>query len=244
MVGSSNTGSLKRLADYLASHPFIIILGALSLVIVILLRGSDLYSLVFGSNQDRINGALEILAKAQQVQGADIGQKGALELLHRKNKLPQPVVMAPYAPLRGLDLTPTRSRLTPRGAKLALARFPGAILEHAKLRCAYLWHADLRGAYLTDAKLQHAQLFGAMLQGADLEDADITGAGLFIANLSGTDFRNVKGAVPEQLSKACADPNHPPRNIADRIRPAPPWPQPCPPWDKQEPVAKPIRCPK
>lgn len=244
MAGVSIAGSLRWLADYLERHPFIRILALSGVVMAPVLLGFQLYSYIYGSDQDRINRAYDILAKAQQGRGADIGQRAALELLHRKEKLPQPVVMPPNAPLQGLDLPPTRSRSAPKGAKLATARFPGAILEHAKLRCADLWHADLRRAFLTDAKLQHARLFGAKLQGADLEGADIAGADLLIANLSGADFLRVKGATREQLSKACADPNRPPRNMADSIRPAAPWPQPCPPWDKNEPVAPPMRCPK
>ena len=239
---------LSRLAKFLDKHPLIKVLSGLALVVTVL---GGLISIVldvknvvefFGEDQALIDRAQDILARGVQADCADIGQKWALEYFHEKEKMPQRIRL-PDAPLRQLDLSPL-SDVDSKGVDLQMAILPGAILEHAKLRCADLWHADLSYAFLTNANLQHARLFGAFLQGAYLDNADLTGANLTNADISSVDLRNVKGITREQLSKACADPTHPPLNVAKEIKPPPPWPLPCPSWTKQETPAQPPQCPR
>lgn len=83
-------------------------------------------------------------------------------------------------------------------------------------------------AFLTQADLRNASLIGAFLYGAQLDKADLTGADLTQADLTGADLRGATVTM-KQLSVACANPKLPPA-IDDKVRPPPPWPQPCEPW--------------
>ena len=79
---------------------------------------------------------------------------------------------------------------------------------------------DLRGASLVGALLQHAKLSGADLNRANLRDAILTKA-----DLSGTRFGMflpsppINGLTQNQLDKACADPNNPPKlnGVVDKM---------------------------
>ena len=94
-------------------------------------------------------------------------------------------------------------------------------LSEAKLREANLSGADLReanlfGADLSGADLHEANLFGADLSGADLSYAYLGGANLRGAELSGAELRvpNLQltsELTQQQVSRACSDPERPPR---------------------------------
>lgn len=185
-----------------------------------------------------VDRARDILAMSPQAQGGDIGQKWAIEFLHKNGKMPQRINVA-QAPLRNLDLRP-RSDNEPKGADLQMAIMYGAIVEHAKLQCADLWRADLREAFLTKAKLQHARLFGAFLQGADLSNADLTGTDLTQTDLTNADLRGAT-VTAEQLTKACADPKSPPL-VDPENKPENGWRK-CERWTKDAPAASPPQCP-
>jgi uncharacterized protein YjbI with pentapeptide repeats len=93
-------------------------------------------------------------------------------------------------------------------ADLSLAMLQRATLRNAELNCAKLREAHLDEAFLGDAKLGKADLTGAFLNGAMLGGADLSEAVLSAVDLSGA-----KGLTTEQLGKACADAENPPRNL-------------------------------
>ena len=132
--------------------------------------------------------------------------------------------------LRGADL----ERLDLQQANLSGARLMGADLKEAILRGADLsgawfgsplwWvRVDVPETNLTRAKLERAILAGARLHRANLTNANLmganlTGASLTSTNLSRTMFasrstvkRMAIGLTQQQLDKAIADPDQPPR---------------------------------
>ena len=91
-------------------------------------------------------------------------------------------------------------------------------LAEVNLSNAKLMRAKLMGAGLFGAKLIEADLSGAKLTGATLTLADFSRAVLFEANLSGALLFDAENVTQEQLDRACADPDNPPRlveSIAD-----------------------------
>lgn len=112
------------------------------------------------------------------------------------------------------------------GANLSGAFLHGASLQKADLQVAVLVGAGLIGtnlsdAYLTDAALDESDLREADLAGADLNDAYLIGANLGSANLVGANLDeaclnkaylyNCKGLTQEQLDKAVALKDSPPK---------------------------------
>ena len=123
-------------------------------------------------------------------------------------------------------------------AKLQYVEFKEACMEKASLKKANLTRAnlmdadarraDFSGANLTRARLIRTNLTSVEFQKADfsdarLRDADLTGAKLCQANfsgailknadISGADFARAKGLTQDQLDRACADEENPPKNL-------------------------------
>ena len=94
-------------------------------------------------------------------------------------------------------------------------------LSDTQLQGVNFSYAWLLGANLSRAKLWTANLSGANLQnvklcGSNLMDADLSGAGLLYANLTSTDLsganlKGCEGLTQEQLDRATADSDNPPK---------------------------------
>lgn len=113
-----------------------------------------------------------------------------------------------FAPLNGAQLE--RANLVSaklRGTRFERAMLDGADLRNAKLVGAALTDASVRWANLWDADLEGANLRGAQLRGACLCYANFDGADLTAADLTGADLRAARNLTPEQVDRACIDPN-------------------------------------
>ena len=81
-----------------------------------------------------------------------------------------------------------------------------------------LHYANLRGAIITNTDFRGASFMGANLSGAYFANTRLESINFTDANLSGTQFSNVgedpvTGLTQEQLDKAIADPDDPPKLI-------------------------------
>ena len=113
-----------------------------------------------------------------------------------------------------------------QGVNFSYAWLLGANLSRAKLWTANLSSTQLQHANLSGADLQNVKLCGSNLMDADLSstclhEADLSGAGLLYANLidanltstdlSGADLKGCDGLTQEQLDRATADSDNPPK---------------------------------
>jgi hypothetical protein len=89
-----------------------------------------------------------------------------------------------------------------RGARLARARFPRALLVAANFEWADLTEADLSGADLRGAQFVSSGLNEARLVGAKLEGANLTYARLDCADLTDTDLVRTTFEPPETALRA------------------------------------------
>jgi hypothetical protein len=173
---------------------------------------------ILDRHESRILSAWRVIAASPAAGGGNIGQRDAVEFLIAAD-VPLSQVNLSRALLRDANLS---------GANLERAVLSRAVLERANLSASYLWRANLRGAFLTRANLTNADLSGAFLEGARLEGADLTGANLSQTDLSDADLSGARVTL-EQLSSACAEPQHAPK-LDQEVRPSLPWPQPCAEW--------------
>ena len=149
--------------------------------------------------EDRIVRAWTVIAMSPDAKG-NIGQKEALETLHRRD-IQFPKVNLSEAYLRGVNL---------EGTNLAGATLDNAVLEAANLRSA-----DFGGASLINVDLTRAVLVDSYLSGADLRCANLSGANLTGANISEAKFQAlspwcITRITKEQLATACAAPDNQP----------------------------------
>ncbi|MDE0331625.1 MAG: pentapeptide repeat-containing protein [Nitrospinae bacterium] len=96
-------------------------------------------------------------------------------------------------------------------ANLADADLSGTSLVGADLSGGWLTNADLSNAELMRADLCNTRLIRAKLRGASLIAAKLFGTSLFMTDLSGARLSSVSGLTQEELDKACAEQENPPK---------------------------------
>ena len=107
-------------------------------------------------------------------------------------------------------------RLDLIGAKLKFVRLMDAVLDNvnlidADLTNAVLIGAKLKGAYLRGTNFENANLFRADLGGVRLSRVNLENANLLNANLTRAVVRRCGGLTQEQIDRAVAQQDHPPK---------------------------------
>ena len=107
-------------------------------------------------------------------------------------------------------------RLDLIGADLKFVRLDDAVLDNvnlidADLTSAVLYGAKLKGAYLRGTNFENAKLFRADLGGVRLSRVNLENADLLNTNLTRAVVRRCRGLTQEQIDRAVAQQDHPPK---------------------------------
>ena len=111
-------------------------------------------------------------------------------------------------------------RLDLIGADLKFVRLDDAVLDNvnlidADLTSAVLFGAKLKGAYLRGTNFENAKLFRANLGGVRLSRVNLENADLLNANLTRTVMRRCEGLTQEQIDRAVAHEDNPPKLMGE-----------------------------
>ncbi len=191
----------KRLWGKITRRSMLLLSGIAAIAAI----GAIVYE-VQARKEDRIVRAWTVIAMSPDAKG-NIGQKEALETLHRRD-IQFPEVNLSEAYLRGVNL---------EGVNFAGATLDNAVLEDANLR-----GANLGGASLINVDLTGAVLVDSYLSGADLRCANLSGANLTGADISEAKFQNLfpgcdTQITKEQLATACVTADNQP-TLPERLK--------------------------